>query len=360
MKTLKRRLFLSLFSLYLIGNIDAQPIKEPVIKKVDSHQIEVFNEAKPYLLNTINSVKVENVEKARSQFKMHNAYLTEKKIVPESILKEHLDIFIEAYFYISVLLGDEIGDIYQEDIKDLKKAIIPFLEYKTNERPRSQALLGMYYYHEGLGDNPPNKEKGKDLVIKAANKEEAFSMFLLGALYDSEDDTENAIKWLEKAALKNEALSQLILGHLYRIEYDDEHPDYRKKAIMWYEKAAEQDFVFAMERLGDFYFLSSYEMQDYSKAKFWYQKAADKGSDGAMKVLGYIYKDGLGVTQDYTKAKFWYQKAADKGNEWAMEVLGDFYKDGLGVTQDSKKAKFWYQKACDNDSTKACEKLKNL
>ena len=99
------------------------------------------------------------------------------------------------------------------------------------------------------------------------------------------------------------------------------------------------------------------DKRDYKKAVYWYQKAAEQGNAEAQVRLGEMYYWGQGVARDYKKAKYWFQKAAEQGNAIAQYYLGKMYHYGFGVAQDHKKAKYWYQKACDNGDKNACKLL---
>ena len=59
--------------------------------------------------------------------------------------------------------------------------------------------------------------------------------------------------------------------------------------------------------------------KDFKKAIYWYEKAANQGDLDAMNYLGLMYKKGYGVNQNYTKASEWYKKACQKGNSHGCE-----------------------------------------
>ena len=94
--------------------------------------------------------------------------------------------------------------------------------------------------------------------------------------------------------------------------------------------------------LGDIYHYGKGVNQDYKKAVKWYEKAAEQGHAEAQVNLGAMYYDGLGVTQDYKQAAKWYSKAAEQGDKKGQNMLGNMYYDGLGVTQDYALAYMWY------------------
>ena len=61
--------------------------------------------------------------------------------------------------------------------------------------------------------------------------------------------------------------------------------------------------------------------QDYKKAIEWYQKAAEQGHADAQYNLGWIYEKGRGVSADNYKALEWYEKAAVQGVAMAQEGI---------------------------------------
>jgi TPR repeat protein len=73
------------------------------------------------------------------------------------------------------------------------------------------------------------------------------------------------------------------------------------------------------------------------KAMDYFQKAADQGEDNAQYSLGVMYANGEGVPKDYRKAVEWYQKAAEQGNVYAQHSLGGMYLNGYGVIRDHQK-----------------------
>ena len=70
---------------------------------------------------------------------------------------------------------------------------------------------------------------------------------------------------------------------------------------------------------------------DYTKALMWYQKAADQGYAPAQYNMGFMYEQGHGVAQDYAKAVEWYRKAAENNDAAAQYSLGLMYEQGTGV-----------------------------
>ncbi len=119
--------------------------------------------------------------------------------------------------------------------------------------------------------------------------------------------------------------------------------DVMDREIVKLEKLAEQGDASAMFELGCMYEKGT--TIDIKKAIEWYEKAADLDSRAAMHRLGEIYLKGQGVSQDIEKGIEWYEKATDLNSGYAMLMLGETYLKGQGVPQDYKKSKEWLKKA---------------
>ena len=113
-----------------------------------------------------------------------------------------------------------------------------------------------------------------------------------------------------KADIQEDIHAQYSLGVMYRdglgVTQDD------KKAIAWYQKAAEQDDVRAQYELANLLFNGP--EPDYKEASVWYYMAAALHEHPESQYrLGEIHAEGLGVTKDATEARKWYLKAARQG-----------------------------------------------
>ncbi len=87
--------------------------------------------------------------------------------------------------------------------------------------------------------------------------------------------------------------------------------------------------------------------QDYKKALEWYEKAAENGHTKSMIALGNLYQQGQGASQSYTHALEWYEKAANNNDPLSMFIVGSFYSQGKGVTKNASAAVKWYRKAAE-------------
>ncbi len=86
--------------------------------------------------------------------------------------------------------------------------------------------------------------------------------------------------------------------------------------------------------------------QDYAQAVLWYRKAAEQNFAKAQYRLGVLYANGVGVPLDKTQSAAWFQKAAEQGYVYAQEMLGSDYLTGEGVQRDYAEAYFWFDIAC--------------
>lgn len=82
-----------------------------------------------------------------------------------------------------------------------------------------------------------------------------------------------------------------------------------------YREAAERGYADAqwMCDLGLMYAQDCGVPRDERKAVEWFQKAAEQGLAAAQSNLGVMYAKGCGVPKDERKAVEWYQKAAEQG-----------------------------------------------
>lgn len=83
--------------------------------------------------------------------------------------------------------------------------------------------------------------------------------------------------------------------------------------------------------------------KDYKKAVEWYEKAANQNNSRGQYCLGYCYQNGLGVAQDLAKAASLYEKSTSQGDKDAMAALSKMYLNGNGVSKDLSKALHWQE-----------------
>ncbi|GAA4898005.1 caspase family protein [Ferrimonas pelagia] len=208
-------------------------------------------------------------------------------------------------------------------------------------------------------------------------------------------DMEKARYWATQAMPKIRPLAEL--GHVssqyqYAVllkNIDEDH----ETARHYYELAAHQGHMSAMNNLAGIYTDGDGVEVDYGKANAWYQRAIDAGSATALSNLGSAYllgrgvsinlakglalkresaqrgdlsaqydmakmiRDGEGIEADPARAVALFRKVAERGHGDAAAALGYAYSVGKGVEQDDELALQWYQTGVKLGSAWAMENL---
>ena len=133
-----------------------------------------------------------------------------------------------------------------------------------------------------------------------------------------------------------------------------------KKALQWFEKAANRNYDNACVSLGDLYYYGQEVKQDYKKAFELYSRALRRNLPDAQYRLGLCNYLGHGTKQNKTLAVEWFKKAADQLEPNSQYMLGECYEKGEGVKKDLAKAKEYYKKAAEAKHEKAIAALKRL
>jgi TPR repeat protein len=76
---------------------------------------------------------------------------------------------------------------------------------------------------------------------------------------------------------------------------------------------------------------------NYKKAIEWYEKAAEQGDAKAQYNLGVLYRQGQGVDKSDSSAMRWFTKAAAQGLETAKAAIDEILAERRSTKQSSKK-----------------------
>ena len=90
------------------------------------------------------------------------------------------------------------------------------------------------------------------------------------------------------------------------------------------------------------YGMQFYKDKKYFQALKWLKKAADQDFVDAMEYLGHIYHNGLGVEQNYESAFSWFMMADHLGSGPAAYTIGLYFRQGIGVCKDLVEAMCWF------------------
>ena len=217
-------------------------------------------------------------------------------------------------------------------------------------------------------------------LIAQANRGSAKAQNKLGWMFFSgrgvEQDYAKAVECYSEAAEQGKATSQYNLGNMY---YKGRGVELNyTKAFKWFKKAAAHidqvvrlnmregpiydrpEFAPAQYNLGVMYAKDQGVRQNYKKAINYYQKAAERGHAEAQYTLGWMYYNGLGVEIDYTEAINCFRKAAYKGYIDAQYNVGVMYINGQGVEKDSFKAYKWLSLSAASNHESSMYQLSKL
>ena len=213
--------------------------------------------------------------------------------------------------------------------------------------------LGLLYYRGLLGTN--DFTKAAEYFRFAAERGLAQSQMNMGVLYRDgagvAADPKEALRWFRLAANQGHPEAMVEIGRSYRfgwgVEFDFD------EAIRWLEKAAnEQNSSFARLNLGLLY----EDNGNFRKALPFYQQAAEEGETDAMIQLYFCYWNGDGVPADHAKAMEWLKNAADARSPYAECLMGYRCEQVEWVGEDSERhwtrpdlqgALRWYRRSAE-------------
>ena len=85
---------------------------------------------------------------------------------------------------------------------------------------------------------------------------------------------------------------------------------------------------------------------NYKKAIEWYEKAAEQG-DARLSLSGFHVQDGQGVDVTTRRRSSGTRRRRSRDKKDAQSNLGVMYEHGRGVDVNYKKAIEWYEKAAE-------------
>lgn len=262
-------------------------------------------------------------------------------ILPNSRLLKDSEILDEAELLLSM-----------NDAQQIQDGLIVLNIMAERNNSRANSLLAELY------DKGIRVEKNQDLALKFYEKSalsglENANIYLFNHYLDAEDMTvahlQNALTWFTRASnAGNNPIADYALAHIYSqglgVDVDMD------KAIKFYQRAADENFVLSYEHLGNLYLLEENDPKKISEALLLFQRAANEDIPTAQYKLGYMYAEGLGVKQDYETARFWYQRAANHNLLEAHIALGLIYENGLSIDKDNALAYNHYRIAAEAGS----------
>ena len=243
--------------------------------------------------------------------------------------------------------------------KDSKTAIKMYKDILNKGCDRAAVQLG-WFRENGVGVEKDYK-KAEAFYKQAMNSSSDKHAALLGKLnlgelywahYEGmEVNDELALKYMQEAADTGYVDALYSLGWAYErgSEQLNMEPDV-KKAMEYYELAAEKCDTNACNRLKNLYYYGYNGVQpDLDKAFYYAQRSAMHGSETGMTDLAYYYYNGTGTEVSYENAKKYAELATATSNGVAFRLLGNIYYEGNGVEANHETAASYFLKAAEQD-----------
>jgi len=210
----------------------------------------------------------------------------------------------------------------------------------------------------GIFGETHNFDKALLYFAKSAKDNNPFGLFFL-MRYDETQDEEKVNSVYKKLFIIftrdiTDAWVYYCLGDFYALGLGDCELD-RKKAMSYYQKAAELGLIYAQSDLAGIFSYS--EEADQDKAFYWFTEASIAGDSRAQFQLGRHYEFGIGTEHNLEAALYWYQKAAENNFFEARFVLGTFYQTGKYLIEDWDKALIWLLPLADLGMPEACNNV---
>lgn len=190
---------------------------------------------------------------------------------------------------------------------------------------------------ESRSESAEGKKKAEEKILSYAMAGNGRAQFEMGLLCYNRNEYAAALDWYKKSGEKGFSGAVANIGNIYFFGKGVK-TDY-KLAFEYFTKSEKMNGnKWAMYMLGRMYRNGYYVEKDDKKAVEWFQKAADQMEYNAIGSLGIMYEEGRGVPRDYKKAAQLYTKALEGNLIFVAIRLGDLYAKGLGVEKDLNKA----------------------
>ena len=207
---------------------------------------------------------------------------------------------------------------------------------------------------EDRADMTNNKEEALEYYRKSielyneqdlvrTNKDAVLDLiYTYGQYFDNIDKDKSISQYLFAAKYGHE--SSMIMCALYYWKNENTY----NKTYDYFIKLSAKENTIGDWGLGEMYYSGQYVNKDIHKAILYYEKAANDGDYLSQQRLAEIYYDGESITQDFNKAYKYCHLAAcnvdkenDSGTGDIMHRLAACYRFGRGVNKNEKLAELW-------------------
>jgi len=158
-------------------------------------------------------------------------------------------------------------------------------------------------------------------------------------------DTKRAIYWYTKSAEQNNIKAQNALKLMYLYRADE---DAFRSAAKWSKRSVKSGGPKEQFNLAGLYQFGIGVLRNKKKAVHWYNEAANQSYSPAQYALGMMYANGDGIEKNEQLALEYFTRAAEKGLIQAQTNLGVMYCFGIYVTESLERCSYWTSEAFDN------------
>jgi hypothetical protein len=167
------------------------------------------------------------------------------------------------------------------------------------------------------------------------------------------------VEWYKKAAEAENPEAQYLLAELHL--KGDGVPKSFPVAAQLFRRAAEKgNLARAQYALGLLYLKGVGVPKNEVEAVLWWQKAADQNFMPAITWVGLSLLEGRGIQKDEEAARKMLERAAEGDEPNAQYTLGRIYEKGLGTKKDPVVAMKWFILAAEQAHREATQKVEEL
>ena len=290
---------------------------------------------------------------------------TLKLIQKENYYEAFIDMLFFAILekkqplYSSDLLEATIENILDNtsiSINDLKKyleiqfkegiSLIPSLKKLAKENnPYALYELGNLEYN-GIISGTPNYNLAYKYHLEASKFNHPTSYWMLAHMIlkgkvTIPNDIEVSWTYLKKAEELNSVSALNTIGLCYLSGKNPQKEKNIQKAIEYFEKASQKEYIYAYNNLGKIY----EEKKDYKKAFHYYLLSANNEESWGCNKVGEFYRQGLGIEKDESKAFYYYNLGVESPIKnlypWNIYNLVNYYyrfgNPNLGIEKNLNK-----------------------
>lgn len=254
--------------------------------------------------------------------------------------------FNDAYAHYQVALYHQSGFFTQNE-PDYPKALEHFEKSFELGYDYAGYSVGLYFLN-GYGVEA-NIEKGLELLHNQLENQNIKAAVDIALHYENEEPTDwqKVHEYMQKAAEENYGFALCKMGDYYyngmgvEIDYN--------KAKSYYILAVENDYSYANLFLGNIELWGEAEDSNSENAFAYYIEAEKEGYINHG--LGICYKYGIGTTQNKEIAIEKLQNAAEKNYLYAQYELALSYMYGYGTKENPVMALQWFERAIEYEHT---------